>query len=895
MNTRHAACAMFALALTLGSCADGSDGPTAPGSARASTSVLADAAFPLVRISEIHYDNDGTDAGEAIEISGPAGTDLSGWQIVLYNGSVSSGATYDTRVLSGALPVTCGERGVLVETYPPNGIQNGDPDGIALVNAAGVVVEFLSYDGAFTAVDGPATGMLSADIGVGEGSGTPQGSSVQRDSANTWSAPAPATFGACNDGDSNIPPPDDGEDEEPPTSAPATRFSEIHYDNDGVDVGEAIEIEGPAGLSVAGWSIVLYNQTGGAVYSTRMLSGTFADQCDGRGTIVVRYPTDGIQNGGRDGMALVNATGSVIEFLSYELTLTATEGPAAGMTSVDIGVFESSTTDVGLSLQRRPDGLSWAPRSANSFGACFGQDPVEPEEPEEPAASISFGGRNAFDVALPVGFEDQLFATLRGGDGVTIPTTFTWTSETPDIASVDADGVVHALAAGTATLRATATDGTTATWTLPTQVAVAGTAAQYGNNAEFGEPTDADASDDFIVRRAQYTASFSNVRNTPNWVSYDLDATHIGTEDRCDCFTYDPALPAGNAHYTTADYTGAGEVAGYGIDRGHLARSFDRTTGSLDNATTFYFSNIIPQAADNNQGPWAAMENELGDLARFDGREVYIVAGVAGNKGTVKNEGLIVIPAAVWKVALVLPRDAGLASVDSWDDVEAIAAIMPNDAGIRNVDWHTYATTIDAVEALSGYDLFALLRDDIETAVESGTQPPSAMLDGPYAAWALDPVAMTAAASSDGDGDALTFAWDLGDGSVAGGAGVTHTYAAAGTYTVRVIVTDVLGLADTAFTTATMTNMPPAVAIARAGAMIDDLVESGVLSGGHANALSSKLDAALKQVDRGNEGAATGQLGATLNQLDALVRSGRLGAAEAEAIRAMLQRAIDGL
>ena len=50
------------------------------------------------------------------------------------------------------------------------------PDGIALVNASSVVVQFLSYGGTFTAVNGPANGMLSTDIGVSEnGSGTPVG------------------------------------------------------------------------------------------------------------------------------------------------------------------------------------------------------------------------------------------------------------------------------------------------------------------------------------------------------------------------------------------------------------------------------------------------------------------------------------------------------------------------------------------------------------------------------------------------------------------------------------------------------------------------------------------------------------------------------------------------
>ena len=133
------------------SCVDNAVSPLmSPG-----TPLRAIAALPSVRISEIHYDNTGTDAGEAIEISGPAGTDVTGWKIVLYNGS--GGASYDTKTLSGALPATCGARGVIVQTYPSNGIQNGSPDGVALVDASNNVVEFLSYEGTFAATDGAAS------------------------------------------------------------------------------------------------------------------------------------------------------------------------------------------------------------------------------------------------------------------------------------------------------------------------------------------------------------------------------------------------------------------------------------------------------------------------------------------------------------------------------------------------------------------------------------------------------------------------------------------------------------------------------------------------------------------------------------------------------------------
>ncbi|HUP17056.1 MAG TPA: hypothetical protein VM848_13530 [Acidimicrobiia bacterium] len=102
--------------------------------------VAAFEATSAVFINEIHYDNTGTDAGEAIEIVGPAGTDLSGWSIVLYNGN--GGAVYDTDALSGVLDDQGGGYGTDVVSYPSNGIQNGSPDGIALVNGA-TLVQFL--------------------------------------------------------------------------------------------------------------------------------------------------------------------------------------------------------------------------------------------------------------------------------------------------------------------------------------------------------------------------------------------------------------------------------------------------------------------------------------------------------------------------------------------------------------------------------------------------------------------------------------------------------------------------------------------------------------------------------------------------------------------------------
>jgi len=880
MRIRTWSVALIALALAGSSCSENSlvaprTLPTGAFAALASGPQL-----PAVRISEFHYDNAGTDVDEKVEISGPAGTSLVGWQLVLYNGAAASRAPYTTTALTGTIPATCGDRGVVVISYPSNGIQNGDPDGLALVRPGGNVVEFLSYGGNFVAASGPAVGMRSTDIGIKETAKAANPvSSLTRDASGHWTENATNvnTFGTCNDAGAALPATGEvativvspssagvitggsqlftatafdsdnqqivnavfvwstssdvatvngngfataahpGDVQITATAAngvagtaslhvvaagplPATRFSEIHYDNVGDDAGESIEIEGPAGTDLTNWQIVLYNGNGGASYSSVALTGAIPNTCSGRGVVVTNYPFNGIQNG-PDGMALVNGT-TVVEFLSYEGVVTATDGPAAGMTSTDIGASENSSP-IGQSLWRDTNGVWQAPASS-SFGAC------NPPPVSGGGKFLTFSGRSISDPPLPVGFEAQIFATEHDGSNI-VTTTITWISETSAIASVDANGVIHANSDGTATFRATATDGTTATYSLPTAIATAGTTAQYGGNAEFGEPTDGDPSNDFIIRRPQYITSFNRNRNTPNWVSYDLDASQFGDQDRCNCFTHDPLLPTDFTHLTTADYTGAGASAGYAIDRGHLARSFDRTTGTLDNARTFYLSNIIPQAADLNQGPWANMENDLGDLARFQNKEVYIIAGIAGSKGTVKGEDKITIPAQVWKVALILPRDAGLASVHDYRDVETIAVIMPNDAGVRNVDWHTYETTVDAVEAASGYDLLALLPDKIERAVESNTKPPVAVVNGPYASMEGSTVSLSGSESFDGGGTITGYSWTFGDGGTASGVTASHTYAQDGTYMVRLIVTDNLGVADTSFTSASVANVAPSV------------------------------------------------------------------------------------
>ena len=399
-------------------------------------------------INEIHYDNKGSDQGEFVEIAGLAGTDVSGWSLEAYNGN--GGLIYKVVNLSGIIADQENCIGTIDFTF--SGLQNGAPDGISLVDSQGNVLDFISYEGSFTANNGAANGMTSNDISVAESSSTKKGRSLQMGgngasaSDFTWEAPQTATkgqvnrnqtFDGCTGADTTAPAAptnlasnasdaqviltwnantendlagydlfrsttsggpytqvngtlivdtmyidtavsngttyyyvleavdstgnmsfssnEVSADPTAPVVGGDIWINEIHYDNSSTDVGEFVEIAGTAGVDMSGWQIIGYNGNGGTVYKTVNLSGSIPNQQNSFGTLA--FDITSIQNGAPDGLALVDATGLVVEFLSYEGVLTAVDGPASGMTSVNIGVSETSSTPVGFSLQREGSGI----------------------------------------------------------------------------------------------------------------------------------------------------------------------------------------------------------------------------------------------------------------------------------------------------------------------------------------------------------------------------------------------------------------------------------------------------------------------------------------------------------------------------------------------------------
>jgi hypothetical protein len=141
-------------------------------------------------ISEFHYDNAGGDVNEFVEVavSEEFEGDLSGIEVVLYNGS--NNTSYDSETLDN-FSVGSTASGITYYYFEFSSLQNGGPDGIAL-ECNGSIFQLLSYEGDMT-VDGFA----STNVGVTEGSGTPEEGSLQLIDG-VWTETCQNTKGGAN-------------------------------------------------------------------------------------------------------------------------------------------------------------------------------------------------------------------------------------------------------------------------------------------------------------------------------------------------------------------------------------------------------------------------------------------------------------------------------------------------------------------------------------------------------------------------------------------------------------------------------------------------------------------------------------------------------------------------
>jgi endonuclease G len=223
-------------------------------------------------------------------------------------------------------------------------------------------------------------------------------------------------------------------------------------------------------------------------------------------------------------------------------------------------------------------------------------------------------------------------------------------------------------------------------------------------------------SNNYLMIKLQYVVSYNRDRGIPNWVAWHLDNTWLGNVPRKDTFRPDSTLPSSWYHIKKSSYNNSG------FARGHHCPSADRTNTTEDNSSTFLMTNMMPQAANNNSGPWEKLEKYCRVLVS-QGKELYVYAGGYGSQGTIDN-GHVTVPSHTWKVIMVL--DDGENDLNRvTTSTRLIGVDMPNnnDQINRTDDWKSYRICVDSIEARTGFDFFSnvpkLIQEKIESCVDS--------------------------------------------------------------------------------------------------------------------------------------------------------------------------------
>jgi endonuclease G len=215
----------------------------------------------------------------------------------------------------------------------------------------------------------------------------------------------------------------------------------------------------------------------------------------------------------------------------------------------------------------------------------------------------------------------------------------------------------------------------------------------------------------FLMVKPQFVHSYNRFHGIPNWVAWHVDSTWLGEIKRKNNFRADSTLPAKWYRVTEKSYRGSG------YDRGHMCPSGDRTNTQENNSITFLMTNMIPQAPNNNQGPWAALEIYCRELVK-QRKELYIYCGGNGEQGFL-DSGRVQIPKLTWKTILVL--DAGENDIERvTSKTRIISVVMPNNNSFinKNDDWKIFRVSVDSVESLTGYDFYSSIPKTIQAVIE---------------------------------------------------------------------------------------------------------------------------------------------------------------------------------
>jgi endonuclease G, mitochondrial len=235
--------------------------------------------------------------------------------------------------------------------------------------------------------------------------------------------------------------------------------------------------------------------------------------------------------------------------------------------------------------------------------------------------------------------------------------------------------------------------------------------ARLGVHVAMGIPADLDGSDDVLLAHQTFVLSYNPRLKDPNWVSWRLQRADMGGTPRQDSFRADPLLPSVYPRALPADYRGSG------YDRGHMCPSADRTATIEMNDETFVMTNMQPQLHALNAGPWEQLEAHARQIASDGGRDVYTIAGGLFDPVPPTIGSGVAVPRASFKILVIVDAGRGVEAVTS--TTTTFAVIMPNAASVAGTSWQQYLTTIDDLEAQTGYDFLRAIPEDTQAVLEA--------------------------------------------------------------------------------------------------------------------------------------------------------------------------------
>ena len=207
---------------------------------------------------------------------------------------------------------------------------------------------------------------------------------------------------------------------------------------------------------------------------------------------------------------------------------------------------------------------------------------------------------------------------------------------------------------------------------------------------------------EILVKHLAFTSSYNPSHRVPNYVVHVIPKDILyGTATRTNDFRIDPFIKQNMAD--SVDYWNSG------FDRGHMAASADFKWNRKALSESYYYSNIVPQNKELNQGAWNKLEMQAREWA-IDNSELIVVTG------PVLENDLPKIPQGSFKVSI--PQYLYKIVLDYYPPVyKAIAFIYPN----KNVPYELekHVVSIDSIEKITGIDFFPKLNDSLENILEA--------------------------------------------------------------------------------------------------------------------------------------------------------------------------------